>query len=69
MGHSLTSGIIGSSGFREKSGNGQQKFLRDVARQTVDFFGGSKKKTFDLACRFLMLDMRWKAPERAMNLS
>ena len=27
------------------------------------------KITFDLTCRFLMLDMRWKALDRAMNLS
>ena len=25
------------------------------------------KITFDLTCRFLMLDMRWKAFDRAMN--
>ena len=25
--------------------------------------------TFDLTCRFRMLDMRWKALDRAMNLS
>ena len=25
--------------------------------------------TFDPACRLLMLDMRWKALDRAMNLS
>ena len=35
----------------------------------VRHFRGCKKITFDLTCRFLMLDMRWKAPDRAMNLS
>jgi len=26
-------------------------------------------KTFDLPCRFRMLDMRWKAPERLIRMS
>ena len=43
--------------------------LRDVIRQTVDFFGQEKKKTFDVTSRFVMLDMRWKGLDRAMNLS
>ena len=47
----------------------QNEGLRDVIPQTVDFFGESEKKSFDLTCRFLMLGMRWKGLDRAMNLS
>ena len=43
--------------------------LRDVIRQTVDFFGQSEIKTLDVPSRFLMLDMRWKGLECLMNLS
>ena len=42
--------------------------LRDVVRQTVDFFG-QEIKTFDLPCRFRMLDMRWKALGRLIRMS
>ena len=41
--------------------------LRVSICQTADFRGG--KKTLNVTCRFLMLGMRWKALERAMNLS
>ena len=43
-------------------------FLRAVVWQNVDFIGGSKKKTFDVTCRFLMLDMQCKALSLAISL-
>ena len=43
--------------------------LRDVVRQTVDFFGQSEIKTFDGSSGFWMLDMRWKALERLIRMS
>ena len=42
---------------------------RAVVWQNVDFIGGSKKKTLDVTCRFLMLDMRWKGLERLIRMS
>ena len=42
--------------------------LRVIVCQNVDF-SGQEKKTFDVTFRFLMSDMRWKALDRAMNLS
>ena len=46
--------------------------FKRLIRQTVDFLAEAwtkKKKTFDVTSRFVMLDMRWKGLERAMNLS